>query len=88
MDSDHLSEQPCLSKACAIQSCLFDNDFKEEKCYTHIMNLYKCCSNYYELKKKEFPNKPLEELPLTTSCPKYTILVKKIDNLQKEIKKD
>lgn len=87
MSSEYLNEQPCLTKACAIQTCLFNNDYNEDKCILDIMNLYKCCSSYYDLKKKEFPNSPPEELPLTTSCPKYTVLIKKIETLEKDIKK-
>jgi hypothetical protein len=84
MGQDHLSEQPCMAKACEIQTCLFNNDYDESKCYLNIMNLYSCCFDYYNLKKKEAPNTEFQDLPLTTSCPKYTVLVQKTEKLKQE----
>ena len=46
MNTNIKSKQACQSEACAIQTCLADNDYDSNKCKNIIQNFHKCCAKY------------------------------------------
>ncbi|CAD6446513.1 5d4a44aa-86ba-4e72-875e-179cc1f6bc52 [Sclerotinia trifoliorum] len=63
--NDTTTEQPCHSKACAIQECLAKNSYNEEKCRSQVDALYDCCNAFYAENGDDAK---------TVSCPKANLL--------------
>ncbi|CAR26976.1 hypothetical protein ZYGR_0I02460 [Zygosaccharomyces rouxii] len=55
----------CKPQACAIQNCLFSNNYNESRCDQAINDLYRCCEKFY----KETNSKGV-----TPCCPKPDLL--------------
>ncbi|KAF7860766.1 hypothetical protein EAF04_008284 [Stromatinia cepivora] len=69
------TEQPCHSKACAIQDCLAKNNYNEEKCRSQVDALYDCCNAFYEKNGDDAK---------TVSCPKANLLRLKMKQRSEE----
>jgi hypothetical protein len=70
-------EPPCHTEACAIQTCLSRNAYKEERCKWALGDLYQCCQEFY-YKNPEGKS---------ASCPEYTRLQKILSLKVKEKEK-
>ena len=70
-------DPPCHTEACAIQTCLTRNAYKEEWCKWALGDLYQCCQEFY------YNN----EEGKTPSCPQYKKLQKILSMKVKEKEK-
>ncbi|KAI8324663.1 hypothetical protein GQ54DRAFT_256123 [Martensiomyces pterosporus] len=39
-----MSKPPCQKEACALQDCLWRNDFQESRCQDALRRLERCCN--------------------------------------------
>ncbi|KAF2121363.1 DUF1903-domain-containing protein [Lophiotrema nucula] len=65
LKEDLQTDPPCHPKACAIQSCLAKNNYKEGKCQKEVEALYQCCNAFYDQNGDDAK---------TASCPKAGLL--------------
>ncbi|KAJ9292541.1 hypothetical protein DTO271G3_8698 [Paecilomyces variotii] len=62
-------DPPCHPRACAIQTCLTKNNYKEERCQAQLDALYECCNAFYKERGEDAQ---------TPSCPKPSLLKVKL----------
>lgn len=64
-----MPRDPCQRRACAIQKCLADNKYQEDKCKASIQALIDCCDKHPDVEnspccagiRKNNPPKPTEQ---------------------------
>ncbi|CEQ38721.1 SPOSA6832_00178 [Sporobolomyces salmonicolor] len=68
------SDPPCHPEACAIQTCLMNKGYQEERCVAHILKLYECCATLYQQRGDGAEGGP--------SCPNPTVLRRKLEQMK------
>ncbi|KAL8888741.1 MAG: hypothetical protein Q9215_003878 [Flavoplaca cf. flavocitrina] len=63
------TDPPCHPLACAIQDCLSNNSYNQDKCTSQVNALYECCNIFYQRHGDDAK---------TVSCPKPSLLKLKL----------
>ncbi|KAI7962827.1 hypothetical protein MJO28_000921 [Puccinia striiformis f. sp. tritici] len=80
---------PCQSESCRLQGCLNRNTYSQEKCSHLLINLYQCCSELYQLDRKQNPSTPassdsnnpiIKDQILSSVCPLERVIKKKLES--------
>lgn len=76
------------SPACAIQTCLSQTSYNQEKCASYVTALYKCCANFYDqVNAGEYKNLSgieRQNVKDSTACPLENVVRRKIKELEKQ----
>jgi len=85
---------PCQAEACAIQTCLAQNSYNQEKCDGVLEKLYACCNELYKRNPKPPGMSDEEEAQklragkgekgkdFSTACPMRSVVERKCKELE------